>query len=55
MVKQYIVKFLFGISCEAVPVARECTVFFSSAILIVDHGWQSTKQRQIRRKMASGH
>lgn len=28
MVKQYIIKFLFGISCEAVPVARECTVFF---------------------------
>lgn len=55
MVKQYIIAFLFGISCEAVPVGRECTVFFPSAVLIVDHSWQSPKQGQIRRKMASGH
>lgn len=55
MVKQYIIKFLFGISCEAIPVAREWTVFFSLAVLIVDHSWQSTKQGQIRGKMASGH
>lgn len=55
MVKQYIIKFLFGISCEAVPVARERTVFFSSAVLIVDHSWQIPKQGQIRGKMASGH
>lgn len=55
MVKRYIIKFLFGISCRAIPVARERTVFFSLTVLIVDRGWQSPKQGQIRGKMASGH
>jgi len=44
MVKQYIIKFLFGISCEAIPVARERTVFFNLAVLIVDHDWQRPKR-----------
>ena len=55
MVKQYIIKLLFGISCEAIPFARERTVFFNLAVLIVDHGWQSPKHGQIWEKMASGH
>jgi hypothetical protein len=53
--KQYIIKFLFGISYEAIPVTWESTVFFNLAVLIVDHGWQSPKHGQIWKKMASGH
>lgn len=49
IVKQCIINFLFGISCEAMPIAREYspspapTLHQSLVVLIVDHSWQRTK------------